>query len=145
MKNLEHYDERVWSRFFDFVFQDEENMSRSEVQKELSRMHIDMRQAKEKLHRALRHARDSQVAIASLQVAKEKRPALLARLASIRKPSVTMIKEALRKEITKRFSGSQQAVYARKLEEASEADLESMLDDVSLLDAFLKDSDDAKL
>ena len=77
MKSLDDFDDRVWSRFFDFVFPNEEDLSRSQVQTELKQLRIDMRPSQAKLGRVLNQVRESQKARASLESAREKRLPLL--------------------------------------------------------------------
>jgi len=145
MKNISDFDERVWSRFFDFVFPDEKNLTRDQVQAELRQQGIDLRPARAKLASALKHARESQEARASLENAKQRRVSLLAKLTGIRAPSGPTIRETLERMIAERLSGPQQGVYARKLESvASDEDLKSLLEDLSRLDAFTEDSEDGK-
>lgn len=145
MKNISNFDDRVWSRFFDFVFPDERNLTRDQIQADLRQQGIDLREVRAKLASALRHARESQEARATLEQAKQRRVSLLEKLTDIQTPPGSAIRATLRKMITERLSGPQQAVYARKLESAaSDEDLKSLLEDISRLDAFAEDSDNGK-
>ena len=145
MTNMRDFDDRVWGRFFDFVFPDERDLTRDQVQAELRRQGIDMRQPTAKLAYVLKRARESQDARAALEAARRRRPSLLARLTGVEAPSGPIIRETLRRMITERLAGPQQAVYARKLESAaSDADLKSLLEDISRLEAFSEDSADGE-
>jgi hypothetical protein len=70
-KNISDFDERVWNRFFGFVFPDERDLPREQVQAELRQQGIDLRPARAKLASALKHARDSQEARAAFEHAKQ--------------------------------------------------------------------------
>lgn len=145
MKNISDFDNRVWSRFFDFVFPDEENLTRDQIQAELRQQGIDLRGARTKLASVLKHAHESQEARATLEHAKQRRASLLAKLTGIQAPSGLTIRATLKRMITERLAGPQQAVYAHKLESAaSDDDLKSLLEDISRLDAFAEDSEDGK-
>jgi hypothetical protein len=145
MKNINDFDDRVWGLFFDFVFTDERNLTRVQVQAELRQQGIDLRDAQAKLASALRHARETQEARATLEHAKQRRICLLERLTGIQAPSGPAIRATLKKMVSERLSGPQQAVYARKLESAaSDEDLKSLLEDISRLDAFAEDSEDGE-
>ncbi len=142
MSPMNHFGDRVWSRFFDFVFPDESALSREQVQAELKRAGIDMGPSLAKLGRFLEQARESKKARAALESARKKRPSLVARLTGIEVPSGPAIREVLARLIAQRFTGPQQAVYARKLQSAaSDEDLRSLLEDISRLDAFSEDPD----
>jgi len=143
MKSLNHFDSTVWSRFLDFVFPDERNLSREDVQAELRRLRLDVQPSLEKLSRILQHARELEDARVALAAAKKKRFALLERLTGIETPSGSVIRETLKKMIGERLAGPEQAVYARRLENASsDEDLKSLLEDIARLQAFSEESED---
>ncbi|HUT57749.1 MAG TPA: hypothetical protein VNA25_07840 [Phycisphaerae bacterium] len=145
MKSLDRFDERVWRRFFDFVFPDERQLTREQVQEDLSRAGIDLGPALKAIGQALKHAREAHDARAALETAKRDRPSVLQRLAGIAAPPSPAIRERLSQMIAERFSGPLQQVYARKLESAaSDDDLRSLLEDLSRLEVFSEDSDDAE-
>ena len=145
MRNVSDFDDRVWDRFFDFLFPDEGNLTRQQVQLELGQQGIDMRRSQARLASVLRHACESQDARAALEYARKRRPSLVTKFTGIEVPSGPNIREALKKMIAERFTGPQQAVYARKLETAaSDDDLRSLLEDVSRLESFSKDSENDK-
>jgi lambda repressor-like predicted transcriptional regulator len=145
MTTMRNFDDRVWGRFFDFVFPDESNLTRDQIQAELRKQGIDMRQPAAKLAFVLKRTQESQVARAALEAARKRRPSLIARLTGVEVPSGPAIRETLKRMITERLAGPQQAVYARKLESAaSDADLNSLLEDISRLEAFSEDSADGE-
>ncbi len=145
MKSMNHFADSVWSRFFDFVFPYERDLTRKQIEAELMQSGVDMRPSLAKLGRVLNQAHRSHEARKSLESARKKRSSLLAKLIGIQAPSGSVIRETLKGMITERLAGSQQAVYARKLESAaSDDDLRSLLEDISRLEAFSEDSEDGE-
>jgi len=145
MKNINEYDDRVWSRFFDFVFPDERDLTREQVQADLRDSGVDMRPALSKLQRVLRRARESQDARAALESARKSRPSIVAKLMGLDVPPGPVIREKLKDMIRNRLTGPQQAVYARKLEDAaSDEDLKSLLEDLSRLEALSEGAEDGE-
>ena len=145
MKTISEYDDRVWSRFFDFVFPDEQELTREQVQAELRDSGVDMRPTLAKLQGMLRNIRESEDARAALESARKSRPSVVARLMGFEVPSGPVIREKLKDMIRNRLTGHQQAVYARKLEDAaSDEDLRSLLEDLSRLEALSEDGEDGE-
>lgn len=145
MKTISEYDDRVWSRFFDFVFPDEQELAREQVQAELRDSGVDMRPTLAKLQGMLRNIRESEDARAALESARKSRPSVVARLMGFKVPSGPVIREKLKDMIRNRLTGHQQAVYARKLEDAaSDEDLRSLLEDLSRLEALSEDGEDGE-
>lgn len=145
MRNLNDFDECVWGRLFDFVFLGENSLTHGQVQAELRKQGIDMRKSQAKLASVLKLARGTEDARAALEEAKKRRTSLIERFAGIEVASGPNIREALRKMIAERLNGPQQAVYARKLKDAaSDDDLKSLLEDITRLEEFSKDSDNGK-
>lgn len=143
--NLKHFDANLCEKLFDFIYPDEENMTRKEVQAELQRLKIDMRPAIEKLNMALNFCNQKQKAQAELKIAREKRPALIDKLKQIKLPSFPSLRDEIQKRITQHLSVPQQATYFRKLEEAaSEQDLKTLLEDILLLESLDQDSKNEK-
>jgi len=143
--NLKHFDANLCEKLFDFIYPDEENMTRKEVQAELQRLKIDMRPAIEKLNMALNFCNEKQKAQAELKIAREKRPALIDKLKQIKLPSFPSLRDEIQKRITQHLSVPQQATYFRKLEEAaSEQDLKTLLEDILLLESLDQDSKNEK-
>jgi len=143
--NLKHFDANLCEKLFDFIYPDEENMTRKEVQAELQRLKIDMRPAIEKLNMALNFCNEKQKAQAELKIAREKRPALIDKLKQIKLPSFPSLRDEIQKRITQYLSVPQQATYFRKLEEAaSEQDLKTLLEDILLLESLDQDSKNEK-
>ena len=145
MNNINELDDRVWSRFFDFVFTDERNLTRDQVREELRQQGIDLRETRAKLLSTLKNAREAQEARTTLEHAKQRRRIFLEKLTGIKLPAGSDVRATLKRMITDRLSGEQQAVYARKLENvSSDQDLRSLIEDISLLDAFAEDWEDGK-
>lgn len=143
--NLEHFDANLCENLFDFIYPDEKNMTRKEVQAELQRFNIDMRPAMAKLDMALNACYERQKAQAKLKTAREKRLTLLERFKQFKLPSLPEMKNGLQQIITQHLNTSQQPVYFRKLEEAaSEQDLKTLLEDILLLKSFEQDSKNEK-
>jgi hypothetical protein len=136
------FQEPVWDRFFDFIFASDEDLSRSEVQAELSRRGIDVTKAVNKVQQALRTAK----ARADLEAAHQCRPRLLARVRSIPLPNVTGGLVEIKRQIAERFRAGQiQAAFFRKLEAADNVeDLRTLLEDTELLDSLIEEDDDAR-
>ena len=142
MNMINNYDERVWDRLLDFVFPDEKGLTREAVQADLRRSGVDMRRPSEKLQNLLKDTRETRDARATLEAARQSRQAVLSKLMTIKAASGPVIREKLKDVIANRLSGPQQAVYARKLEDAaSDEDLKSLLEDLSRLEAFMEESD----
>lgn len=139
MSDLKRFSDPVWDRFFDFVFPCDESMTRAEVQEELRRLGIDVKGAVRKVQFALQSAQ----AKAELQAAKAHRSLLSEKLEHVVIPAVKGLRDNLREMINRRFRGTVQAAYFRKLETAaSDADLQSLLEDIHKLDALSEDPDD---
>jgi len=145
MTRIEDLGPEVWNRFFDFLFVDESELTREQVQDELKQLRVDLREPEQKLRRLLKRTRESREARLKLEAARKTREPLLAGLLDIHVPSAPDIRTKLMSIIKDRLKGPEQAVYARKLETASsDEDLKSLLEDISRLDAFSEESDDAK-
>jgi hypothetical protein len=133
MSELDRYDNGVWDRFFDFVSQPVEEMSRDEVQDELKKRSIDVTRAVAKVQRAVAASR----ARASLERARSERVGIVQQLKSVIAPAATEMRERLRAIIGSNLHGSTQAAYFRKLESAaSESDLRALLDDIERLNTL---------
>ncbi len=144
MKNIEDYDDRVWERLLEFVFPNEKKLSRKEVQSELQKLSIDVRPALEKIQIALQNSQKTACAKANLESAKKKRPSYLAKLNNIKIPTFSDFQEKI-EIIKERFAGLKPTVYYRKLESSeSEEDIKTLLEDISRLEEFSKDSNDVE-
>ena len=144
MKDSDRFDDRTWKRFIAFVVPDEDGMTYQEVEAELQHMGIDTRRALEKVQRALSQTEASRAAQAALEEARRRRPSLIAKLHGMVSGVGHMAEEDIRQVIRERFSGTEQAAFFRKLESAaSEEDLKSLLEDMSMLDVIEEDSEDA--
>jgi len=145
MKSINEYDERVWIAFFDFVFLDDRDLTRAQVQTELRDSGIDMRPALKKLQGILRKAREAETGRAALEAAAKSRASVMEKLARFKPLEGPSIRAKLRSMIADRLQGSMQAVYARKLEDAgSDEDLKSLLEDIARLDALAEDGEDGE-
>lgn len=139
MGDLSRFQEPIWDRVFDFVFDCEEDLSREQVQEELRRRGIELTQAHKRVHKALATAR----ARIELEVARESRPRILARLGRIVPPEVDATLDDMKRAIAAQFQGQMQLAFFRKLETAeSEDDLRSLLEDAYALDILSEDTDD---
>src|SRR5262245_53007594 len=126
MSEPSEFGDKVWVRFFDLLFCDEEP-SREEVQEQLRTFGIDVTPALARVQQALRSSK----ARATLEAAKAARPSLVARIGRVAVPVAERLREKRREVITRRFSGSEQAAYFNKLQgAASDEDLQSLLDDM---------------
>jgi hypothetical protein len=135
MSDVERFDSKVWDRFFDFLFCDEEP-SRKEVQQTLCTLGIDVTPGLKRVQHALKASK----ARASLEAARAARPLLVQRIGHIIAPATEYLRESLRGLITRRLTGTQQAAYFRKLEEAaSDNDLQSLLEDMDRLEKLSED------
>jgi hypothetical protein len=135
MGDVSEFDDKVWDRFFDFLLCDEEP-SREEVQDHLRTFGIDVAPALKRVQQALQSSK----ARAALEAAKMARPSLVARIGQVISPVAERLRDKLHDVIARRFTGSEQAAYFRKLEgAASEEDLQSLLDDMERLETLSED------
>jgi hypothetical protein len=141
MGDFTQFQEPVWDRFFDFVFECDEDLSRAEVQEELRRRGIDVTRAVSKVQQVLRTAK----ARRELETARKSRLGLLARVKEIAHPGIAGGLEELKRRIAEQFQGQTQAAFFRKLEAVeSKEDLRSLLEDAHLLDALSEESGDVR-
>lgn len=135
MGDVSEFDDKVWDRFFDFLLCDEEP-SREEVQAQLGTFGIDVTLALKRVQQALQSSK----ARAALVAAKAARPSIVAKIGQVVAPVTERLREKLHDLITRRFIGSEQAAYFRKLEgAASEEDLQSLLHDMERLETLSED------
>lgn len=139
-------DNQVWDRFFDFVSEGDDQLTRDEVRAELKQFGVDPSPALASVKAAL-EARRAQAALAA---AKQHRASMTSRLFGVVSQSTEQMRTNIRKYIEERFEGSGQAAYFRKLNEtASDDDLQSLMDDLARLNALTRadrppDADDAE-
>jgi hypothetical protein len=134
MNSIERFDDKVWDRFFDYLYCEEP--SREEVRERLRAAGIDVAPAVQRVKQALRTSQ----ARAHLEAARARRQPLLEKMQGIVSPVAEQLREGLRELITQRFSGTGQLAYFRKLEDAaSEEDLQSLLDDLRRLEQLSED------
>ncbi len=145
MQDLERFDDRTWRKLFVFLLPDEKKMTRHEVEVELQHLGIDTRPGLARLQQGLEKMAAVCDARATLAAAKGQRLPLLAKLHGMASKVSSLTKEDLRQAIKDRFSGTARAAFFRKLDSAaSEADLRSLLADMSKLDTLAEESDDAE-
>jgi hypothetical protein len=136
--DLSRFQEPVWDRFFDFVFDCEEGLTRAQIREDLRRRGIDLTDARRRVRLALETAK----ARSKLELARANRPGILARLGQIITPEVGASLEEMKRAVSARFRGQSQLAFFRKLEAAeSEQDIRSLLEDAHLLDALSEDGD----
>lgn len=145
MKDLERFDDRTWRKLFTFLLPNEEDMTDEEVETELQHLGIDTRPGLVKLQEGLKKIAAAQEARATLEVARRRRPSIMAKLRAMASKVSSLNIDELRHVIRERFSGTAQAAFFRKLDSAaSEDDLRSLLEDMSKLDTLSEESDDAE-
>jgi hypothetical protein len=139
MSDLRQFDDRIWDRFFDFVYPCEPRKSREEVQGELRRLGINVKSAVDAVLQALETAR----ARAQLAAAKQRRANIGATLGQFVPPPPEGLRGTLRQLIAQRFGSSETAAHWYKLEKAaSDDDLRSLLADMQLLETLSEDPND---
>jgi hypothetical protein len=126
---FENFDSSLCDKLFDFIYPNEMNMTEKEVQAELQRLNIDTTASMNKIRTALQKANERRKAQESLAVAKLKRQKMLEMLKNIGS-TISGGREELKQWITEHLNGSEQAVFCRKLEETSDQDLKSLVDDI---------------
>lgn len=136
---MDKIDSLTCNRLLSFVYPDESSMTDSEVQAELKRLRINTQPAMDKILFALQ----KEQAQASLENAKEKRLQMLQMIQGV-SATISSTREGIREWIMEHLSGSQQALYCRKLEESSDDDLESLVEDIQCLEKLDKHLDDEK-
>jgi hypothetical protein len=133
MADLSKHTEPTWERFFEFIYPCEESLTREEVQEDLRRLGIDVRNVVNRVQRALAASKGK----AELAAARSRRASVLARLQQVAGPAGECLRDRLRGIIAGKTQGSLQAAYFRKLEAAAtDEDLQSLLDDIHRLEAM---------
>jgi hypothetical protein len=133
MSDLRQFDDRIWDRFFDFVYPCEPRKSREEVQAELRRLGINVKSAVNAVLQTVEMAK----ARAQLSAAKQRRATIGATLGHVVPPPPEELRSTLRQLIAQRFGSSETAAHWYKLEkEASDDDLRSLLSDMQLLETL---------
>lgn len=134
-------DKITCDRLLSFVYPDESSMTDEEIRAELKRLRINTQPAMDKITFALQKAEKKEQAQKSLADAKEKRLKMLEIVQGIH-TTVSNTREEIRKWIMEHLSGSQQALFCRKLEESSDEDLKSLVEDIQSLEELDKKFDD---
>lgn len=138
-----NFDRSLCDKLLSFIYPDESNMTDEEIQTELQHLKIDTTLAMDKIVLALKEVAEKKEAQKSLAVAKLKRQKMLEKLKSII-PTISGGREELRRWITEHFTGPQQVVLCRKLEETSDGDLKSLAEDILRLEELNSSIDDEK-
>jgi glycerol-3-phosphate cytidylyltransferase-like family protein len=137
---MDKIDNITCNRLLSFVYPDESSMTDAEIQAELKRLRINTQPAMDKILFALQKEEKKEQAKASLESAKEKRLQMLQMIQGV-STAISGTREGIREWIMKHLSGSEQALYCRKLEESSDEDLESLAEDIRCLEELDKHSD----
>jgi len=138
--NLEHFNTDLCEKLFDFIYPDEADMTKKEVQAELQHLNIDIRPVKRKLELTLNAYYETQKAKVELKNAREKRLSLLEKIKQVKMPNLPTLRNELQDLIAQHLSVPLQVTYFRKLESAAtEQDLQSLLKDIILLESLDKD------
>jgi hypothetical protein len=134
MSGIEQFDDKVWDRFFDYLYC--EDPKPEEVRERLTAAGIDIAPALRRVQQAIVTSQ----ARTKLESARASRAALLEKFQGIMSPVGEQLREGLKDLIARKFAGTAQAAYFRKLEEAaSEEDLQSLLDDLHRLEMLSED------
>ncbi|MBW8016142.1 MAG: hypothetical protein FVQ82_08145 [Planctomycetes bacterium] len=130
---MDKIDSHTCNRLLSFVYPDESKMTDSEVNAELKRLRINTQPAMDKILFALQKEQKKVQAQASLVSAKEKRLQMLNVIQGVG-TAISNTREGIKEWIMEHLTGSQQALYCRKLEESSEEDLKSLVEDIQCLE-----------
>jgi hypothetical protein len=140
MGDFVRFREPIWDRFFDFIYEDDENLTDSQVDEELRCRGIDVTRAFGRVQQALQSAK----ARTELEAARKSRPKLLQQFQALAGASTGAALDELRRLISNKQPGGQIQAAFRKLETtASEEDIRSLLDDIHRLDELAGGAGDA--
>jgi hypothetical protein len=134
---MDKIDSVTCNRLLSFVYPDESSMTDAEIQAELKRLSINTQPAMDKIIFALQKEQKKEQAQASLKNAKEKRLQMLQMIQGV-SMTISSTREGIREWIMEHLSGSQQALYCRKLEESSDEDLKNLVEDIRCLEELDK-------
>lgn len=130
MRDPEPMDDSLWDRFLVFALPDPATMPRAAVQAELRERGIDVAPAMSRIRRALAASRARE----DLAAARAKRPGVVAALRDVAGSKVSAARDHLLAAI-ERLTGTQQAAYFRKLEQAAtDDDLRALEEDLRRLE-----------
>lgn len=138
---FENIDNILCGKLLDFIYPDESCMTNEEIQAELQKLKIDTRPAMDKVRFALNRANERKQAQESLANAKQKRQKMLEAVKGI-SSTISGNREEIRQWIMQHLSGSKQAIFCRRLEEASDEDLKSLAEDILHLEELEKNFDE---
>lgn len=141
MAAFEHHDNAVWDRFFAFIAVDVEKMSASEIGTELQQAGIDPRFAFLRVKEALQARRAREM----LKRAQVERPGGIGRLLAASFTPIDNVRKTLDEMIAKRVPQAQRPVYYNRLEKvATDADLQSLLEDLTHLHDLEAEGEDGQ-
>jgi hypothetical protein len=134
-------EDSAWERFFQFLAEDDEPVSRAEVRNDLQRLGVSPDSAIKRVFAAL----DAAAAQDQLRAASAQREGMVEKLRRITSESVSNPRDVIQRLIHEKLTGEVQAAYFHKLEgAASDADLASLLQDIERLEALESDADETK-
>jgi len=141
MSDTKRFSDATWDNFFDFVFLDDRPLTRTEVKKELDRLGLDVTKAVNRVRQSLQSAKARE----QLLAVRARRLSLAEQLRETIAPVGEALREHLQTLINRKFQGSVQAAYFRRLEQmATDEDLQSLLEDIHRLEAFSEGTGDVK-
>jgi hypothetical protein len=131
----------VWDRLFLLLYPCDESVTNEEVDADLQRLGVDMKPAFQRLHKMI----EMQRARSQFASAKEKRASISDRIRGVVAPKVDDLRNGVRHLIGKIKGDEAQLAYFHKLEgAASEEDLQSLFDDLEMLDVVQELRDDSQ-
>jgi hypothetical protein len=143
MSELQVHNKKVWDRLFDLLYACDESVSDAEVDADLLQAGIDMRPAFRRLSEII----EQRKAHLQLALARETRQSMMDKLRGVAGPKITDLRNGVREFIDRVFSGPEQVAHYHKLEKAAtEEDLQSLMDDLTMLAELrqTKDKDESK-
>lgn len=140
---IDKIDPIICNKLLAFIYPDESSMTDEEVQAELKRLRINTQSAMDRIKLVLQRDKEKEHAQSALNDAKEKRIKMLELVQDI---SITALntREEIQQWIMRHFSGPSQALYCRRLEDSSDADLKSLIEDIQLIEGLDKSMNDDK-
>jgi hypothetical protein len=133
MSDLKRFGSDVWDRLFDLLYDCEKSVSDAEIKARLQAAGIDMRPA----YRRMRQMIEERKARQQLAQAASTHASMVNRLRRVIAPDVDNLRAGIKNLIETAFTGSAQVAHYQKLEKVStEADLETLLEDLTRLAAL---------
>ncbi len=122
----------------EFLYEPELNLSADEIRVRLKEAHVDIAQVEKRFRAALAQARGR----SALATAQQRREAFLSKISDLKKQLATSseVREHVRQLVEKLFGQEATAAVAwRNFEKATDDDLRSMIEDMTLLEELEKD------